>query len=30
MHVLEVPFQLLDMAIKVGILGNDINGVRPP
>jgi len=26
----EVPLQLLDIAIKVGICGNNINGVRDP
>ena len=28
MHVLEVPLQLLDMPVHVGIQGNDINGIR--
>ncbi len=30
MHVFEITFQLLDMAIQVGITGNDINGIRYP
>jgi hypothetical protein len=30
MHVFEIPFQLLDMAIQAGIPGDDINGVRDP
>jgi len=30
MHMLEVPLQLLDMTVQVGIPGNDINGVRYP
>jgi len=30
MHVLEITFQLIDMAIYVGISGNDINGIRDP
>jgi hypothetical protein len=25
MHVLEIPLQLLDMPVEVGIPGNDIN-----
>ena len=28
MHVLEIPLQLLDMGVQVGIPGNDINGIR--
>jgi hypothetical protein len=28
MHVLEIPLQLLDMPVEVGIPGNDINSVR--
>ena len=30
MHVFEIPFQLLDMAIQTGVPGDDINGGRDP